>query len=872
MRRLVFVSLILVLNCSFRGKAQAPSVAGGNQKLSHGDYKGAIAAFNSVLQTDSSNQEAQIGLLSAEIETGQYQEAETIARQYLSKSPNDPALRIQLARVLLDTGRNVDAEKEFGAAAQSGKGIDWLTATLGRSRALIAQGKNDEAKSGLEPFIGYYNSNRPRSAPELTVIARGMFLLEKYKDSNDLFNDAREADKDCLDAYIGQGEVLTDKYQYGEAAASFADALKINPNSPEANFGLARTKRLDSSEDAEVLVSKALSINPNYVDAIAALAALELDSDKAPEAGAAAERALRINPNSTGAIAVQAALAYLKDDKQALDAKVHRDLAINPHDGLLYDTLAHFAIMNRRYKDAVDFERHAIELSPHLWNAWTELGIELLRVGREAEGRSELEKAFANDPYNVWAKNTLDLLDSMREFNDAVSGPFLIKTQGKDTASVSPYAAALLDEAYKKLTTKYKFTPQGPITVEIFPNHEDFAVRSLGLPGLGALGVCFGQVIALDGPSARDVGHFNWGSTLWHEFTHVITLEMTDHRIPRWFSEGLSVYEERHARPGWGEKWSMEMLEAFKGGQFVKLDDLDAAFTRPKSPNQVQIAYFQASLVCDFVEQKQGFDAILRMLGMYKQGASTTDVFQNALGMTSAQFDVAFNTFLKAQADPLIAALGDGPGSLADKSVTKDALRSRLTANPNDYFAHLKLGHLLKSEGDKTQAIEHLRRAQQLFPFYVGPGNPYSELADLYAAAGDEVQEAKSLEALVNVDDTASEALKRLAAIRQKNGDKKGEMEALQAEFYISPYDAALHRMAGNALLDGADSSGAVREFGIEVALNPPDLASAHYDLARALASAGKLKEARSEVLRSLEIAPEFDKAQELLLKLSDNK
>ena len=278
-----------------------------------------------------------------------------------------------------------------------------------------------------------------------------------------------------------------------------------------------------------------------------------------------------------------------------------------------------------------------------------------------AEARAELERAFASDPFNIWAKNTLDLLDSMREYQDTIRGPFLIKTSPKETGPLAGYAADLLEEAHKKLAAKYRFTPRAPVSVEIFPNHEDFAVRSLGLPGLGALGVCFGQVIAMDSPSARASGEFNWGSTLWHEFTHVVTLQITDHRIPRWFSEGLSVYEERRARPGWGDNWSIDKLKAFTDGRFVKIEDLDGAFTRPRSPDGVSLAYFQASMVCEFVEEKAGFEAILRMLALYKEGARTLDVLQKALSMSPVDFDRAFNEYVKSKTAKYVEAVGKMP-------------------------------------------------------------------------------------------------------------------------------------------------------------------------------------------------------------------
>ena len=72
-------------------------------------------------------------------------------------------------------------------------------------------------------------------------------------------------------------------------------------------------------------------------------------------------------------------------------------------------------------------------------------------------------------------------------------------------------------------------------------SHADFAVRTVGLPGLGALGVTFGTVVAMDSPSGRKPGSFNWATTLWHEMDHVFVLTATHNRVPRWFAEGLAV-------------------------------------------------------------------------------------------------------------------------------------------------------------------------------------------------------------------------------------------------------------------------------------------------------------------------------------------
>ena len=342
-------------------------------------------------------------------------------------------------------------------------------------------------------------------------------------------------------------------------------------------------------------LGRALAINPNLVEAIALKAAMALEAGPVTTLATEIDKALKINSRSLEAHSLRAAMFYLQD--KDFEPEVAATLAISPKYGEIYNTLSHYATITRRTEQAAQFARRATEIAPRLWDAHLNLGMALAANGPDGTGRAAVEKAFKGDPFNVWAKNTLDLLDSMRDFRETKRGAFIIKASAQESDVLSPYARKLLEEAAAKLTRSIKFTPKGPIIVEIFQNHEDFAVRTLGIPGLGALGVCFGIVIAQDSPSAREAGEFNWGSTLWHEYTHVITLQMTDYRIPRWFSEGLSVYEERRARPGWGDDWNPMFVRSFMDGRWFKIADLDAGFQRPKSPQDVPIAYFQASQV-----------------------------------------------------------------------------------------------------------------------------------------------------------------------------------------------------------------------------------------------------------------------------------
>ncbi|HET9713586.1 MAG TPA: tetratricopeptide repeat protein, partial [Pyrinomonadaceae bacterium] len=642
----------------------------GLAELKKGDYDNAFKLLSARLVSNPTDTVAQRALLRVFIETGRYLEAEATAKRFLQKTPDTGGVRHELGEALAITGKYTEAIAEFErAAADSEKAnaqADKLESDLRRAELLELIGQEDRAKTIYGSFVKYYTDNDPESARELTLIARALVHLERYQDANDMYRSAIEADSNYLESQLGASELFTEKYAYADAATFLDDALRINSNSARAYLDIARNKRLEGGDEMTAALAKALSINPNFVDALALKAAIALEANHLEEASTEIEKALKVNPRSLEAHSLRAAMFYLQD--REFEPEVAATLAIGPKYGNVYNTLAHYATITRRTEQSVQFARRAIEISPGLWDAHLTLGMSLLRMGQMEPGRAAVEKAFKGDPFNIWAKNTLDLLDSMKDFKETKRGAFIIKASAQESDVLAPYAANLLEEAAAKLTAKYHFTPKAPIIIEIFQNHEDFAVRTLGMPGLGALGVCFGMVVAQDSPSAREAGEFNWGSTLWHEYTHVITLQMTDYRIPRWFSEGLSVYEERRARPGWGDDWNPLFVRAFMERRWFKMADLDAGFQRPKSPQDVPIAYFQASQVCEFIVERYGFDAILRMLAMYRDKAKTPDVLLQVLKLSESDFDREFGAYIEAKVKPLQQALSTPSNVVASLS------------------------------------------------------------------------------------------------------------------------------------------------------------------------------------------------------------
>ena len=393
--------------------------------------------------------------------------------------------------------------------------------------------------------------------------------------------------------------------------------------------------------------------------------------------------------------------------------------------------------------------------------------------------------------------------------------------------------------------------------IELFRRHADFSVRTAGLTGLGALGVSFGPVLAMDAPGAREAGAFNWGSTAWHELAHTFTLGLSNHRVPRWFSEGLSVLDERRARPGWGDGPSVAFLAAFKGDRLRTMSRLNEGFVRPSHAAEIQFSYYQASLVCEMIEELWGRKALVAMLRAYRDGLNTPRVFQSVLGLDEAALGRRFAAWVQRRFAGPLSGVASWDGRSPFEGEVLNLMRE---------------GKSLLEAGRRDEARARLERAAALFPEYTGPDAPLLLLARLLADGGDLRAAAGALGRYTALDEAAWEPNAREAELREKVGDLAGARGALERMLWISPYDPGLHeRLAGMGERLG-DHRLAVQERRAALAAGPADPLEARYQLARSLALAGDLPAAKWEVLRVLEAAPGFEKAQALLVELAGRR
>jgi tetratricopeptide (TPR) repeat protein len=357
----------------------------------------------------------------------------------------------------------------------------------------------------------------------------------------------------------------------------------------------------------------------------------------------------------------------------------------------------------------------------------------------------------------------------------------------------------------------------------------------------------------MDAPSARPPGSFNWGSTAWHELAHTFTLGRSDHRVPRWFSEGISVLEERRARPGWGADVTPEFLAALGAGVLRTVSDLNEGFVRPSYPAELAFSYYQASLVCEMIEAEWGAAALTDLLRAFRAGQRISDAVRTVLRMAPVEFDRRFDAWVHEKFKGPLASIAAG--------TTREAPHGA-------FITAWETGRAQFARGKADSARASLLAAQRLFPEYAGADGPAWYLALLDTAAGDASAAVAQLSRITTRNETALEANLLEAALRERIEDRAGAIAALERAIWISPYDQDVHERLALLAEQQNDHARVIRERRAIVALDPADRLEARYQLARALARSGDRAAARREVLAILETAPGFEKAQLLLLEL----
>jgi tetratricopeptide (TPR) repeat protein len=741
-------------------------------------------------------------------------------------------LRLAAAGALLLVSVGVSSVGEASAAASAAT----PASTPDDCHTLRKHGHRAEAQSCYQSLT---------QARDAYTRAEGYWGLAKYDQANNEFRAAvAQSDRNAL-YRVRWGRLLHERFNNKDADALFHEALDRDPKNAPAYLGMALVSADGFDEKAVEWAARAIQLDPKLVEAHEVMANLALEDSDTGKAAAEADTAIGLSPDALDAMAIHAAIELLVDKPP--DAWLEKIRQVNPAYGEAYALVAHHLVFNRRYDEGVAYYRKAVELDPQLWSARSELGINLMRLGQVDEPRQQLEMCYNAGYRDAATVNSLRLLDSYKNFVVFQDDTTILKLHKNEADLLRPYFEEVLKSAIATYEKKYNMKLPGPVQLEVYPDHEDFAVRTLGMPGLGALGVTFGEVVAMDSPSGRKPGDFHWAGTLWHEMSHVYILTATNHRVPRWFTEGLAVHEETEANFEWGDRITPDILVAINERKLLPVAELDRGFVRPDYPGQVIVSYFQAGRICDYIQSRWGAGKLLDMAHSFAQIRTTPDVIREDLGLSADEFDKQFMAWLM-------------------NDVGKTA------ANFDEWRKGIEQLAQFDKEKNYDEVLKNGPQVLGLYPQYIYEANAYEFIAAADLAKNDKKAAAAILTGYEKMGGRNPGTLKELASLEKDLGQPQEAAATLDRINYIYPMNEDLHRQLGDLWFAQNNYQGAIREYGAVVAMHPLDKASAQFSLAQAYYANGQKDQAETNVLAALEAAPDFRPAQKLLLQIEDSE
>ena len=716
--------------------------------------------------------------------------------------------------------------------------------------------------------IGTSRDIRYLSPPDFVALGKSLLRLDYDAKLilDEFFNRAIRNDPNCLEAYLAIGELALAKQDYELAAEHYRKALERFGTDPDAHYGLAKAFYPNDRLSMINSLDAALHVNPRHAPSLILMAEHQIDCEDYTGAAELLDQVIAVNAWLPEAWAYRVVLAHLANDTEA--GKNHRAKALkywkaNPEvDYFIGRKLS----QKYRFAEGAAYQRRALKLNPEYLPAKIQLAQDLLRLGAENEGWALADEVHSRDAYNILAYNLANLRDHLSKFETLRAGGFILRMDKLEASVYGDKVAELLEQAKSELCQKYDLNLDHPVTVELFPNQQDFAVRTFGLPGGdGFLGVCFGDVITANSPKRERLT--NWQALLWHEFCHVVTLNLTQNKMPRWISEGISVYEETQRNPTWGQKMTPEYRRMILDGELTPIGQLSGAFLNPPSAMHLQFAYYESSLVIEFLVDEYGIESLKAVLADLAKGEQiNTAISRHAAPLKKLEKE--FEAFARKRALDL-APQADWEQVETDRldPTNSEALADWLAEHPNNFRALTLYVKALLAQRQWEQAKEPLRKLIALYPQYTGDDNAYQFLAEVHRQLGEIEEERQVLDKLATISPEAAQAYGRLMEIAEEKEDWQSLVVYGQKYMAVYPMLPKLYWQLGRAKEALGRDDEAVESYRRLLLLNPSDPVDIHYRLGRLLQHKNPI-EAKRHVLTALAEAPRFRQAHRLLLEI----
>ncbi len=833
------------------------------------------------------------------MDRGQYAKALQSLGSARAKKPH-PDQDMLRARIELRTGRYADAQARLQQLLKSQPADSelHLEARVRLAQLFGRRGQVEKQKQQVEEVVRIGKTQRLQKPWTKLWYGKALALSgpERLPEASRIFLECSKQEPYLAQAYISLGDLYYRVYREAAGRPSgeseYKRALDRCGEQEAALVGLFISRDsnylLDPKKTGSYL-QRALELNPRSVPALRARASRLIDNRAFAQARGFLKRALAVDAKDPETLAQAISLAFLtyqKEEERKLRERLQElrpsgagvDLVLGKHLCSLY-----------RFADSLPFLFRARKQQPDDVDTLVTLGRALIYSGRGDEAYKHFERSRQIERGFVypWRDNQMALQERLdASYERFERGNFVFVMRPDEAPVMLPYLSDTYERAWRILGTKYGVLPACKVRVEKFARFGDFSVRTVGFKGFGALGACFGCCITSVSPQAPEIRQqFSWKVTAWHEFSHVLHLQLSKARVPRWLTEGMAVFEEMGLDPSFDRRMERELKGALVNDSIFGLTELNSAFRGPR----ILFGYYQGGLIAKFLAREYGFGKLVELVRAYGEDKNTPQIFREVLGLKPERFDALF----KGYVEQLV-------GSYALESRIEDETLSRLQVrvgrNPSDVRARILLAQGFRQRGNvidcgtqlaalKRMEPENgdayliraklalgrkdLRKARRFLELgFKNGGDDFDArmaYADILAQAGLQSEALAQYDRAIECWPTCSEAggaspFLAKFQILSKQGRKEEALAVLARYSELNGRDYGAHRLLSQAYRKNADLPRERRHLEMMRDIDPYDRAL-HWRLAQVLRQEKRYGDEVSALQIALVIPPALDRS-----------
>ena len=292
------------------------------------------------------------------VTSGNLKSTEIELRNAIQESPQDPLLRSQLARVYLQLGDPVSAEREARAARErKGKEVDYLPVFID---ALLRQGKPSDLVDQVKP------GDRPAA------------LESKVR--------------------LGLGIAAAELHDRAKAETMLSDSIRLDPSALPPKIALARVLAATDPSKAGKLLDQALTADPRSIEALQVKGDLARAQGDLKTAMSLFEAALKIDPKNVSARLSRANLNVAEGNYAAADEDLDPILKASPGNFMASYLRALELAKQQKYAAADRLFDRISPIFPRFPAGYYLQGATKLALGQSAQAEDALERYLTLSP------------------------------------------------------------------------------------------------------------------------------------------------------------------------------------------------------------------------------------------------------------------------------------------------------------------------------------------------------------------------------------------------------------------------------------------------------------------------------------------